>query len=73
MSSFKSPCFFRSAHDEPHIQLLHQEQVIAIPNCTMNKFGMCRYTEFQQLYAEKIKNCRLAEFCDDDSKISKEL
>lgn len=48
----------------PHIQLLHQENVVEIPNCKVNEFGMCSYDEFRELYENKIKECNLSTICN---------
>ncbi|KAG5684411.1 hypothetical protein PVAND_013645 [Polypedilum vanderplanki] len=49
----------------PHIQLLHQEKIINIPNCVMNEHGMCKFEDFKNLYKEKIKECNLTDICDN--------
>ncbi|KAL7028507.1 hypothetical protein ACKWTF_005868 [Chironomus riparius] len=48
----------------PHIQFLHQENVVEIPNCKVNEFGMCSYHEFRGFYENKIKECNLSTICN---------
>lgn len=55
--------FFRSELYGLHVQLLHQEKVINIPECRMNAFGMCSYEEFRNIYMAKVKSCKLQELC----------
>jgi hypothetical protein len=57
--------FFSSNRYGPHIQLLHQEQIVKIPNCASNEYGMCKYEDFKRVYSEKIQNCNMTKICDE--------
>ncbi|CRK90630.1 CLUMA_CG004332, isoform A [Clunio marinus] len=47
----------------PYVQLLHQEQIVNLPKCHMNQYGMCPYEVFEELYNNKAKHCNLSELC----------
>lgn len=56
--------FYSSSKYGPHVQLLHQENVVKIPNCDANEHGMCSYEQFKTYYENKISECNLSVMCN---------
>lgn len=55
------------------IQILHQENVVKIPNCQANEHGMCKFEEFERLYSNEAKPCNLDKLCEIRKKNKDEL
>ena len=55
---------FESDSYEPHILFLHQEKIVQLPNCNTNKYGMCSFESFSNLYSKKVEDCNLTKICE---------